>query len=455
VTTTPPGAGKTSREAYRSGSCVEVEIGRLGGRGDGIAEVQGVRVYVPLTLPGDRLTVRLVARREGGFAAEPLMWHHQAPRSAPRCPHFGACGGCQLQHLPQSEIARWQCAQVATALARRGLDGLVVEPSPAMPATRRRARLAFRRRGRQVILGFRGRSAHRIVDIERCALVVPEIEGLLPRLREALLALPVARQGGEVLVTAAQNGLDLVILGVAEPGLEDRERIAALADAQDLARVSWQSRAGDEPEVIVRRRPPQVSFDGILVEPPPGAFLQATADAEAQIRAAVRAAIEPAIVGGGAVADLFAGCGTIALPLAAAGHTVRAIELDAAMVAALSTAARHAGLADRVTAAVRDLARSPLAGADLGRLDAVILDPPRAGAMAQARMLAASPVGRIAMVSCNPASFARDSRILADGGFRLSAVRLIDAFSWSAQIELVGTFERRGCLHGSRAKFGA
>jgi 23S rRNA (uracil1939-C5)-methyltransferase len=434
------------RRADRSGprgSEREVVIEALGARGDGIARLDDARAFVPLTLPGDRLTVRLGARREGGFAAEPLAWHEQAPRAAPRCPHFGACGGCQLQHLHPAADAAWRRVQVATALARRGLEALVIEPAPMPPATRRRARLAFERRGGRVVLGFRARAGHAAVDVAACALVLPEIEGLLPPLRAALADLPLAARAGEVLVTATDGGLDLVLLSAASPGLADREGIAALAGAQDLARVSWQRAAAHkpevvEPEVIVARRPVRVTFGGVPVALPPGAFLQASAQAEAQIRAAVCEAIGNAT----SLADLFAGCGTFGLPLAAAGRRVHAVDAQAEMLAALTAAARTAGLADRVTTETRDLERAPLAGPELDRFSAVILDPPRSGARAQAQALAASKVARVAMVSCNPASFSRDARMLTDGGFALTAVRLVDAFLWSAQIELVGSFSR-------------
>ena len=414
-------------------------IEALGARGDGIARLDDLCVFVPLTLPGDRLTVRLGAPREGGFGAEPLVWHERVPRAAPHCPHFGACGGCQLQHLGPAADAAWRCAQVANALARRGLDACPIEPpAPMPPAIRRRARLAFERRGGKVMLGFRGRAAHAVVDVAACAVVLPEIAALLPPLRAALADLPLAARGGEVLVTAAEGGLDLVLLAPTEPGLADREGIAALAEVIDLARVFWQPTAATEPEVIVARRPVQVSFESVAVALPPGAFLQASAQAEAQLRAAVRDAIGDAAN----VADLFAGCGTFGLPLAAAGCRVHAVDAQAEMLAALRDAARAAGFGDRITTEARDLERAPLTGPELGRLDAVILDPPRSGARAQAQALATSKVARVAMVSCNPASFARDARILADGGFALTAVRLIDAFAWSAQIELVGSFLR-------------
>ena len=421
------------------GSERDVVIEALGARGDGIARLDDVRAFVPLTLPGDRLTVRLGAPREGGFAAEPLAWHEQAPRAAPRCPHFGACGGCQLQHLEPAADVAWQRAQVAAALARRGLDRIAIEPPPPMPpAIRRRARIAFQRHGGRIALGFRARAGHEVVDVLACALVLPAMAGLLPPLRAALADLPLAARAGEVMVTATDSGLDLVLLSAASPGLADREGIAALAEAQDLARVSWQRAAGAEPEVIVARRPVWISFEGVPVALPPGAFLQASAQAEAHIRAAVCDAIGDIAT----VADLFAGCGTFGLPLAAGSCRVHAVDAQADMLKALTGAARAAGFGDRVTAEARDLDRAPLAGPELDRFSAVILDPPRAGARVQAQALAASKVARVAMVSCNPASFSRDARILTDGGFALTGIRLIDAFLWSAQIELVGSFMR-------------
>jgi 23S rRNA (uracil1939-C5)-methyltransferase len=431
-------AASRARGSQRSGE-QEVVIEALGARGDGIARLDDARVFVPLTLPGDRLTVRLGARREGGFAAEPLAWHAQAPRAAARCPHFGACGGCQLQHLEPAADAAWQRDQVAMALARRGLHEIAIGPPQPMPAsTRRRARLGFQRRGGKIALGFRGRAGHDVVDVAACAIVLPDIAGLLLPLRAALADLPLAAKGGEVLVTATHSGLDLVLLTAAAPGLADREGIAALVEVHDLARVSWQRAAHEEPEVIVARRQVRVTFEGVPVALPPGAFLQASAEAEVQIRAAVGEAIGDVAT----VADLFAGCGTFGLPLAAAGCRVHAVDAQAGMLAALTGAARAAGFGDRITFEARDLERAPLASPELERFSAVILDPPRAGARAQAQALVASKIARVAMVSCNPASFARDARILVDGGFALTGIRLIDAFLWSAQIELVGSFMR-------------
>jgi 23S rRNA (uracil1939-C5)-methyltransferase len=214
--------------------------------------------------------------------------------------------------------------------------------------------------------------------------------------------------------------------------------LAAFADAQDLARISWCPDTATLAEPIVQRRAPSAVFREVRVDLPAGAFLQATASAEAMIVRAVARAVEHAP----RVADLFAGCGTFGLPLAAAGHAVHALEADAAMLEALRDAARRAGLEARLTTERRDLQMAPLAGAELDRFDALIIDPPRAGARAQAAAVARSAVARLAMVSCNPATFARDARILLDGGYRCLWVQPVDAFLWSSRIELVAAFAR-------------
>jgi 23S rRNA (uracil1939-C5)-methyltransferase len=256
-------------------------------------------------------------------------------------------------------------------------------------------------------------------------------------LRALLARLDLARQGGELQITASARGIDLEIIG-APPTLADREALAAFAQAEDLGRISWSSDATTESEPIVQRRAPTAVFGEVQVELPPGAFLQATEVAEAGIRHAVGRAIGDA----GRIADLFAGCGTFSLPLAAAGRTAHAIERDPVMLAALETAARRAGLAARITTERRDLQRAPLAGTELDRFDALVVDPPRAGARTQAEALAASQLARLAMVSCNPATFARDARILIDGGYECLWVQPIDAFLWSSRLELVGAFTR-------------
>jgi 23S rRNA (uracil1939-C5)-methyltransferase len=423
----------------RAGQTHEVLIEEIGARGDGVARRGAARIFVPWTLPGDRLRVRITGRRGDGLAAEPVERLEEAPRARPPCPHFFACGGCQLQHVPAGQYQAWKRDQVVATLAKHGLPDVAVEPlEVARPGARRRARLAFERRGAAVRLGFRERSGHRVIALRACPVLLSELVALLPPLTALLARLEPARRRGEIEVTASATGVDLRILTAEPPALADREALAAFATAQDLARISWAPGADAEAEPIVQRRVPSVVFDQAGVEPPAGAFLQASATAEDAIRRAVADAIGDAR----RIADLFAGCGTFGLPLAAAGRVIHAVEQAPAMLEALRQAARRAGFEERVTTERRDLQRSPLAGGELDHFDAVVVDPPRAGARAQAVALAASQVARLAMVSCNPATFARDARLLADGGYRCLGVRPIDAFLWSSRIELVGAFAR-------------
>ncbi|HYZ25814.1 MAG TPA: 23S rRNA (uracil(1939)-C(5))-methyltransferase RlmD [Geminicoccaceae bacterium] len=422
-----------------AGEPYEVVIEAIGARGDGIARRGATRVFVPLALPGDRLRVRIAGRRGDGLVGEPVERLEQAPRAKPPCPHFGACGGCQLQHLPAAQYRAWKQGQVVTALARQGLRGIPVAPlASTPPGGRRRARLAFVREGGAIRLGFRERTGHRVVAVRTCPVLAPELVALLPPLGDLLAGLDLARGGGEVEITASATGIDLLIVAPPVPGLRDRETLARFAHAHDLARISWAPAAKAEAEPIAQRRVPSVAFDQVQVALPAGAFLQASSAAELLILRAIGEAIGRARD----IADLFAGCGTFGLPLAAGGGTVHAVEAEPAMLEALRRAARSAGLAARVTTEVRDLQAAPLAGAELERFDAVVVDPPHSGARAQAAALAASGPGRLAMVSCNPATFARDARSLVEGGYECLWVQPVDAFLWSSRIELVAAFAR-------------
>jgi 23S rRNA (uracil1939-C5)-methyltransferase len=421
------------------GDLVEVTIAEIGAQGDGIGRSGGARVFLPVALPGERWRVRLAARRADGFIATPIAPLDRTARAQAPCPHFRTCGGCQLQHLPAADYAAWQREAVILALARRGLEGIEVSaPKVTPPASRRRVRLAFRLCPGGIALGFRVRSGHALVDVAECPVARPEIVALLPALRGLLAGLAMARRGGELQVTASDSGLDLLLTVAAAPGLAEREALADFAARHDIARLAWRPAAGTSAEPIAARRPVRVDFAGVSVQLPTGAFLQATGFAEGAIRTAVIEAIGDAR----RIADAFGGCGTLGLPLAAAGRLVLALDADAPMLTAARNAARRAGFGERLTIECRDLERAPLVGPALERLDVMILDPPRAGARAQTTALAASRVPRVAMVSCNPATFARDARTLVDGGYRLLWVQPIDAFLWSSQIELVGAFTR-------------
>ena len=323
-------------------------------------------------------------------------------------------------------------------LAKRGLAPASVRPLLRIaPGTRRRATLAAKKVGAAVRLGFRERDSHALVDVETCLLLTPRLVAAIPILRRGLAKVLRDGQSASLALCDTAVGLDLLLAAEGAPSLAEREALAALAEAADLARLSW-SEPGGVPEPVALRRPPRVLFAGVPVEPPPGGFLQPTVEGEAALVAAVLDLLPESA---GRVADLFAGCGTFTFPMAARAR-VHAVEGDPAALGALTQAARLAGLAGRVGAETRDLARRPLGTDELARFDAAVFDPPRAGAKQQARQLARSRLATVIAVSCNAGSFARDARALVDGGYRLTRVTPIDQFPWSGHIELVAGFER-------------
>lgn len=408
---------------FRMAELVEVTIERLGLQGDGLAK--GLRA--PFTLPGERVRGPVTE----GVLAPATVLEPSPDRAPPPCRHFGTCGGCALQHASDGFLAEWKRAAVARALAARGLAAEVAVSQVSPPRSRRRAVLAGRRGKRGAMVGFHGRRSDVVVDLADCLLVRPEILGALPALKQ-IVALGASRAHGvRLTATVSEGGLDVGVSGGKPLDQGLRADLAGVAEAADLARLSW------EGEPVALRRPPWQSMGRARVAPPPGAFLQATAEGEAALVAAVRG-----LVGDAArVADLFAGCGTFALPLAERAE-VLAVEGDAAMLAALDAGWRKAEGLKRVRVETRDLFRRPLQPAELDQFDAVTIDPPRAGAEAQVRELAASRVPRIAMVSCNPATFARDAEILVAGGYQLGEVRPVDQFRWSGHVELVAGFAR-------------
>ncbi len=423
------------------GKSLDLTVERIGHAGDGIGRFHDHPVYIPFALPGDRLTVRLTERRGEGYVAEATAeTARKIERETPPCSHFECCGGCQLQHLPTEDYRHWKQTQVENALGARGFTDIDIKPLiPGHPAARRRLRLAFDKSGKNIQLGLRARQSRAVIPISHCPITAPAITDRLKALQTLLAELDMASEGGELQATTADNGLDLLLQTPTPPGLADLERLTHFAESQDLARLAWRPDAATQAEPLAARRPVQIKMGGIPVDLPIGAFLQATEEAETAIRAAITEAIGDAH----SIIDLFAGCGAFSLPFAAKDRDVTAIERDQAMIQALKNAARRAGLEPKLKAEARDLDRNPLLDVELQKTDAVILDPPRAGALNQCRGLARSDVPRLAMVSCNPATFARDARLLADGGYHLTAVQPIDAFLWSTEIELIGAFQRQ------------
>jgi 23S rRNA (uracil1939-C5)-methyltransferase len=393
-------------------------IVRLAARGDGVTESGR---YVPLTAPGDRVAP------DGAVTPGP---HHQVPP----CRHFPECGGCQLQQVDDAAYAGYLAERIASALAAQGLAAAEIRPAHISPPnSRRRASLKAERRGKAVLLGFHAEASHRIVDMRECHILRPELFALVAPLRALLGALLGPRAAGGVAMTLADQGVDLLLDRIDADGLAASEALAAFAREHRLARLGLDDGYG--PQTRWEPEPVTVTLGGVAVPLPPGAFLQATREGEAALVAAVGEAVGEART----VADLFAGLGTLALSLdgrilAAEGARDAALALKAA-----ANAGQRPLFVDH-----RDLFRRPYTRAELGRFDAVVLDPPRAGAREQAAALAASSVPRIAYVSCNPATFARDARTLADGGYRLDWVQAVGQFRWSTHVELVGAFSRAG-----------
>ena len=403
---------------------MRVTIERLGHRGDGIAEGP---VFVPGALPGEVVEGDLV----GDVIASPKIMTPVPERVRPPCPHARACGGCALQHAADDFVAGWKAGVIRTALAAQGIEA-PIRPTATSPArSRRRAVLAGKRTKKGVILGFHGRASDTVVPVPDCHLLHPDLMAAFPAL-EALTALGGARKGAlAISVTRSLNGPDVSVRDGKDLDATLRMELAMLAERHGFARLAWNG------EVVALRVPPLQQMGAARVAPPPGAFLQATAEGEQTLLSAVSETVS----GAKHIADLFAGCGTFALPLAKEAE-VHAVESGADMLAALDAGWRGATGLHRVTTEARDLFRRPLMADELARFDAVVIDPPRAGAEAQIAELARCDVRKIAHVSCNPVTFARDARVLIAGGYALDWVLPVDQFRWSPHVELAAQFSR-------------
>jgi 23S rRNA (uracil1939-C5)-methyltransferase len=420
-----------------------VRIARLGAEGDGVgAWPDGTPAYVGLTLPGELVRARPLARRGGGWAAAlDRVLEPSAERIAPVCPHFGACGGCVAQHMSDAAYLAWKSAEVANALRRAGFAAPELSlPVRAAPGTRRRMDLAIRRTGNRLTIGLHRARSGEAVDIGVCAVLHPALVALIAPLRD--LGLAGLRREGSAIANLLDSGPDLLLRTDTPLTLADRAALVAFARAHGVARVSWALRdAVPEPVCILRK--PETILSGVAVTPPPGAFLQASGAGEAAIVAAVLAGLPEPMPARARIEELYAGCGTLTFALAQRAP-VRAWEGDQAALAALVAASRQSGLSGRIEARPRDLARQPLRPAELAGCAALVLDPPHAGAAAQMEAIAAARVPRVAYVSCNPVALSRDIRPLAATGYRAASLTVIDQFLWSAQVESVSVFVAGG-----------
>jgi 23S rRNA (uracil1939-C5)-methyltransferase len=405
-------------------------IARVGQRGDGIADIPGGQVFVPYTLPGEAVAVEAVPGQPE--RRHLLRVEAESPeRIVPICPHFGVCGGCAIQHWDFERYRAWKRELVVTALSQAGLAASVDALVDAHGEGRRRIVLHARYGHHNVLqVGFAAPRAHHIVAIDRCPIVVPQLEGAVVIAWAIAEAVRPMRKPLDIHVTATDLGLDVDLRGSGALTARVQTALIAIATKHRLARMT---RHG---ELVAQAEVPRVRMGRADVPLPPGSFLQATAEGETTLARCVLAHAE----GAKAVADLFCGVGPFALRLAERTR-VTAIDNDAGAIDALKKAALSPGLKP-ITAQVRDLFRRPLTAGELKPFDAVVFDPPRPGAEAQAKQLAASRVLTVIAVSCNAGTFARDARILVDGGYRLVQVTPVDQFRYSPHVEIVARFER-------------
>lgn len=404
-----------------------VTVDRLGHLGDGVATGPDGAIFLPHMLPGEVVEGDLL---DGKFL-NPRIITPSVNRVRPPCVHARTCGGCLMQHAADGFVADWKLGIVKGALAGQGISTLFRPIVTSPPRSRRRATLAARRTKGGVLLGFHARASDTLVAVPLCQLLHPDLIATFPAL-ESLVRIGGSRSSEMTLtVTRSLAGPDVVVSGAKPADATLQMDLARLAEAQGFARLTWNG------EMVALRAQPMQRFGRALVAPPPGAFLQATAEGESALLHAISLAIGSARK----LTELFAGVGTFALPLAERAE-VHAVEGDAAMLAALDKAARGTEALRRVTVEVRDLFRRPLEPDEFKGVEAVVIDPPRAGAEAQTHALAAAKIPVIAAVSCNPVTFARDAKILVNAGYSLDWVQVVDQFRWSSHVELAARFSR-------------
>lgn len=400
----------------------------VGAQGDGRAVENGVRVSVPFTLPGERVRVT-------GTGERLTLLEVEAPspeRIAPTCRHFGTCGGCTLQHWAPAPYASFKRELILRSLKARGLEADVAETWVTPAGSRRRATFAARRMGKEIVIGFHARRSHEVVALSECPVLRPAIVSALPALRTVAAMVAAGKDAVSLLVTETASGLDLHVSGLAKS-------VSALARAEAASATlrAGFARVSIEGNDVLAERTPRIPAGTAHLLPPPGGFLQASAEAEEEMARLVLAHLSGTRQG----ADLFSGCGTFALRMAQ-HFPVYAAESGRASIEALQASARDAPGLKPVEARVRDLFRNPVSAAELAKFDGLVLDPPRAGAEAQAKEIAKSGVRRVAYVSCDPATLARDLRTLVDGGYRILRIHPIDQFLWSAHVEAVALLEK-------------
>ena len=418
---------------------LEFTVSQMGAGGDGVAPVAGGgTAFISFTLPGERVTARPTAKDRAVLES---VLAPSTERVEPPCRHFTLCGGCSLQHWAEAPYAEWKCHRLAEALSRAGYAHPQVAPMVATPrAVRQRADLGLERLADgRVEIGFHERGATTLVPMRECHVLLPSLVALLPGLQDALRGLNALKRLGSAIINMLDSGPDILLRTDAPLSMPDRRLLAEYAARAGIPRIAWAGKGGPA-EVAAQVNPVRHSLSGVIVSPPPGAFLQASAAGEAAIVAAVLAGLPAKMSPRARIADLYAGIGTLSIPLAQR-HLVQAYEGDATAAEALRGAA-HAGQVSRLLAERRDLVRQPLLPAELKNFATVVLDPPFAGAAEQVAQIARSTLPHVIYVSCGPAALGRDAAVLREAGFDLVSATPVDQFLWSPHLESVVVFGR-------------
>lgn len=414
---------------------ITVAIGDIGASGDGIGNFEGQKVFVPYTVQGETVTARITKVGKDHINAELLAVEHPSPeRREPPCPHFTGCGGCSLQHIQEESYYAFKERALQTAIRRAGYEGTVIQPIIRIgEGKRRRANFKISIHKGEVQLGFYEEQSRKVIDIQECLVLEAAISRCISPLKKVISKVGTAAALKEVSVTLSDTGLDILFFGQLEPLLGELSVLGDFARAHDVSRITWKSPAGLL--TVISQRPVELVFGQARVAMPVESFVQATRLGQEVITAEVLAATQ----GRKNVVDLYAGSGAYSFALAEQAK-VHAVEGDRAMVQAINKAASHPGYMGKVTVEQRDIYAYPLKGEEIKYFDAAVINPPRNGASSQVEAIAASGVPIVVMVSCNPATFSRDARILKEAGYSLDRVVGVDQFFLSHHLEMVGVF---------------
>ena len=424
--------------------CQDIVIEALGASGDGMALLPEGRLYVPLTVPGDRVRVAVRGNGPGGVCLGQALelLESGTQRQVPGCPHHAAigkdgCGGCSLQQVRQEAYRAFKLGVLETAVSRAGLSPVTwAAPSWTGEGQRRRACFAVQRSGSSVCLGFNQAGSHTICNMETCLVLDQRIVSALPGLRAALAEILKPGETADLQVAVLGNALDVLLVRARPLSAFDVSAFAGPAEMLGIARLSWRRNERAPVEPLLVRQVPEIRMGGFVVRPPAGGFLQVSAASEQ----ALVAAVLEGMANCQKVADLYAGIGTFALPLVAEGKRVLAVDADPEAMAALEDAGRRNVLGERLRILRRNLMQHPMLAKELAGMEGVVLDPPRAGAAAQMDEVVKAGISRVMMVSCNPATFARDAAVLAAAGYRMEKIWPVDQFLYSPHMELAALF---------------